>query len=779
MQGKRGFITTFILMVILVLAVGGAQAAPLGSAFTYQGRLNDNGQVADGVYDFQFKLFDTESGGNQVGVTVVKENIPVTKGLFTIPDLDFGSGIFNGEARWLEIGVRPEADTSSFTVLSPLQAITATPYALYAANAPTGTGGGISTVNAGAGLTGGGSNLTVTLDVGQGAGILVDANSVSADTTYLQRRVSSTCAAGSSIRVINPDGTVTCQTDSNSGGTVTAVTASAPLASSGGTAPNITLTTPIADSNLATIATAGKVANSATTATSSNTPGTIVARDASGNFVANVITANLSGTATAAATAGTATNFSGSLSGDVTGTQAATSVVRLQGRSLASTAPASGQVLKWNGTQWAPGTDNNSNSFWSLTGNGGTTTGTNYLGTSDNVALEFRVNNTRALRIEPTTETPNIIGGHFGNWVTVGHEGATIGGGGGYFQNNRVTYSAGTVGGGLDNQAGNDDVTTLNSAFATVGGGFGNTASRHGSTVGGGVLNIAGNEYATVGGGYHSDAIGQFATVPGGRENTALGDYSLAAGRYAKANHQGAFVWADNTETNFASTADNQFLVRAGGGIRFVRGGSTFTSSLASFHVENFTSSGEGAWIRQVNAAANYPVLKVLQHGDATINFIEGQTLEGTSPGSKFRITKDGQYIQGSGDFAELLPAEDGLEPGDVLAIGPDGNLQKTSSPYQWSVAGVYSAKPGFVGGDTDDENMNMGKVPLAIMGVVPVKVTVEGGVIRPGDLLTSSSLPGHAMRAERTTGIGTVIGKALQGLSAGTGMIRMLVTLQ
>src|SRR5579872_1239725 len=93
----------------------------------------------------------------------------------------------------------------------------------------------------------------------------------------------------------------------------------------------------IADSKLATISTAGKVANSATTATNTNTPSAIVARDSSGNFAAGTITANLSGNAT---TATTATNFSGSLSGDVTGTQTATVVSTVGGQSAANVAAA-------------------------------------------------------------------------------------------------------------------------------------------------------------------------------------------------------------------------------------------------------------------------------------------------------------------------------------------------------------------------------------------------------------------------------------------------------
>ena len=101
----------------------------------------------------------------------------------------------------------------------------------------------------------------------------------------------------------------------------------------------------ITDNKLATISTAGKVANSATTATASNNPNTIVLRDGSGNFSATTITANLTGdvtgnatTATNATTAGSATNFTGSLIGDVTGTQASTVVSSVGGQTAADVA---------------------------------------------------------------------------------------------------------------------------------------------------------------------------------------------------------------------------------------------------------------------------------------------------------------------------------------------------------------------------------------------------------------------------------------------------------
>ncbi|MCA9730326.1 MAG: hypothetical protein KC729_21775, partial [Candidatus Eisenbacteria bacterium] len=112
--------------------------APLGTEFTYQGKLNDQDIPANAAYDFHFLLFDAASGGNQVGSSVVLDDWPVTDGLFTVP-LDF-PGAFNGDARWLEVQVREGASGGTYTTLSPRHPLTAAPYALYALNSPGGSG---------------------------------------------------------------------------------------------------------------------------------------------------------------------------------------------------------------------------------------------------------------------------------------------------------------------------------------------------------------------------------------------------------------------------------------------------------------------------------------------------------------------------------------------------------------------------------------------------------------------------------------------------------------
>ncbi len=250
---------------------------------------------------------------------------------------------------------------------------------------------------------------------------------------------------------------------------------------------------------------------------------------------------------------------------------------------------------------------------WSLTGNGGTNPSANFLGTTDNVALELRVNNARALRLEPNATSVNLIGGFSGNSVTAGVVGATLAGGGSSDTNcglfgtdpctNRVTDDYGTVGGGANNQAGDNAGTTSDRPYATVGGGQSNTASNWYATVGGGASNTASgslatvgggasntasgswatvgggynntasNWYATVGGGASNTASGSWATVGGGHGNTAAGNYSFVVGSRAKnadPTHNGVFIFADSNNFDFPSTAANQFRVRATGGVQFV-----------------------------------------------------------------------------------------------------------------------------------------------------------------------------------------------------------------
>jgi hypothetical protein len=115
-------------LIILLAAAGSATAQdpeqvtaiPLGASFTYQGRLNQGGAPASGVFDFEFYLFDTPSGGSLVGGPVAVDDLILSDGYFTVL-LDFGTGAFSGQARYLEVRVRPGSDTGSFTILTPRQ----------------------------------------------------------------------------------------------------------------------------------------------------------------------------------------------------------------------------------------------------------------------------------------------------------------------------------------------------------------------------------------------------------------------------------------------------------------------------------------------------------------------------------------------------------------------------------------------------------------------------------------------------------------------------------
>ena len=108
----------------------GTSPTAIGTTFTYEGQLTDaDGDPAEGVYDFEFKIFDASTGGNQLGQTVAKDNVAVQAGRFTV-DLDFGRRVFTGDVRYLEIGVRPGIRIDAYTPLEARQRLPAAPYAL-------------------------------------------------------------------------------------------------------------------------------------------------------------------------------------------------------------------------------------------------------------------------------------------------------------------------------------------------------------------------------------------------------------------------------------------------------------------------------------------------------------------------------------------------------------------------------------------------------------------------------------------------------------------------
>ncbi len=197
-----------------------------------------------------------------------------------------------------------------------------------------------------------------------------------------------------------------------------------------------------------------------------------------------------------------------------------------------------------------------SGSGWLLGGNSGVTSG--FLGTLDNNPLVLKVNNRQVMRYSygenmnfPGMEYRSIssVGGSDVNGVGAGVVGATI------------------AGGGLDSFTGTDGPNQVWEDFGTIGGGVFNQVFEFYGTIAGGAGNGALGVASTVSGGVNNIAMGSYSTIAGGNSNMAAADYSFAAGRRAQANTTGSFVWADSTDADFASTGDNQFLIRAGGGV--------------------------------------------------------------------------------------------------------------------------------------------------------------------------------------------------------------------
>ncbi len=590
-----------ILLSVLVLTLNRPSTAwAQGTAFTYQGSLSSAASAASGAYDFKFTLYDAASNGGQVGASLTNAAVAVVNGTFTVT-MDFGN-VFDGNARWLEIGVRTNGSPTDFTALAPRQPLTGAPHAIAAANLTgtlsasqlTGTlpsdalsgtySGAVQFTNAVNSFSGSGKGL-IKLDADQlSTGTVPDAR-LSAQVA--RRDAANTFPHGPQmletgdpasqalvLRGMKSQSANLQEWQSNSGFVFASVSAGGVFTGSGAGLAQLDATHLTGAVPPAALGNAWK-----TTGNSGTTPGTHFigttdnqplelkvhgvrglrledsgdsddedtlpdgAPNVIGGSPVNYVAAGVFG---ATIGGGGATNIWG-----YAFTNAVLDDFGTVGGGLGN------RVTQEYGTI-AGGHLNESHDQGGAIGGGEENIVETYFATIAG-GLHNRIQDNAAY---------GAIGGGIGNHLEVGSAYATIGGG---WENKVQDSDAGTISGGYENEIRNKAL------YGSIGGGRHNILQSNAwySVIAGGQYNTIGTgaEYSTIGGG-HLNAIqagADYATIPGGQDNSAT-NYAFAAGRRAKAEHTGAFVWADSTVADFASTAADQVSFRCNGGVRFASG---------------------------------------------------------------------------------------------------------------------------------------------------------------------------------------------------------------
>ncbi|MCU0303528.1 MAG: hypothetical protein MUC56_05685 [Thermoanaerobaculales bacterium] len=575
------------------------------------------------------------------------------------------------------------------------------------------SGGDITAVNAGGGLIGGGASGDVTLEVGAGPGIQVAPNAVAiADDGVIEPmiaaaavtapKISTSGGSTGQVLTVTPTGAAWQTVSSTSGGDITAVNAGAGL-SGGGTSGVVSLS----------------VAN-----------GGIVGAMIGAGAVTDVKVTDVSWTKVT----GAPTSFppDGSAGGDLQGSYPNPTVARLQGSPVSNGVPATGEVLKWSGSNWAPMAE----SGLTLPYTGSGTLGSPLFSVSNSgsgVAIQGFSGNGPAVQ-GISTGAPAVRGESSGiaGVLGVGTAPGTYG-----VWGSQVAGGTGVRGEGKNGVSGFSDDAT---GFAVVGYNAAGDAVKGESTSSSGVLGKSSSGYGVYG----------FSTT-----GTAVW------GQTGNGNH-GYLGHSSNGVYGSAASSGHGLTASSGG------------NGLANCAV-HAGASGAGGIALHATAASTDSTVVVTNTGtgDLIRAFSSGGDLE-------FRVTSagqvyaDGTFHPGGADFAEMVPARDELEAGDVAAVAPDGTLVLSSEPYQGSLVGVVSDRPGVLA-DLYPALAEDQKVPLAVVGIVPVRVCDESGPVRPGDSLTSSSRRGVAMKAARFEP-GTILGKSLGTLEHGEGTVNLLV---
>ncbi|MBN2379727.1 tail fiber domain-containing protein [candidate division WOR-3 bacterium] len=392
--------------------------------------------------------------------------------------------------------------------------------------------------------------------------------------------------------------------------------------------------------------------------------------------------------------------------------------------------------------------------WWRTAGNSETVPGTHFLGTIDNKALEIRVNNQRAFRLEPNYSAPNVIGGYSGNSIASGKCGSTISGGGVQYGVNAINDNYSTIGGGKGN--------STDSIYATVSGGWVNIAGGYGASVGGGSSNSADarycvvsggydneadSNYASIGGGYHNLANGQYARVDGGRNNTADSQYcfvgagysNLASDRYAtigggydnSAEADYTFIgggYINKARGNYAvasggrfSYADGDYSVVAGGnGNDAVGNYSVVCGGFSNEATGGYSTIGGGYSCEASGIHATVPGGND-NEANGYSSFAAGYKARANHSGSfVWADYQNGEEIASTGNDQFIVRAEGGVWFGTHSSPSwPTGSFIATStgaylsSGGTWTNASDRNLKEGFQPVDQDDILEKVAELPI------------------------------------------------------------------
>jgi hypothetical protein len=455
--------------------------------------------------------------------------------------------------------------------------------------------------------------------------------------------------------------------------------------------------------------------------------------------------------------------------------------------------------------------------FWNTAGNAGTTPAVNFLGTTDNQPLQLRAFNEPGLQLRYASHGNilsgfstgmNLIGGYWGNVISNGVVGATIAGGGGEFLSlsgssalpNVVSADFGVVGGGYGNLAG----------FASaVPGGTGNTVPGFGSFAAGQYAQTAHNGTFIWGDGSQdpfngADFDNGFNVLASSGVfffNGAQGvhvDYqnqnpggTIQYGLRFGAGGSGEVIASQRTAggnqygLDFYTSGNNRMTIANGG---FVGINTTSPSQRLEVNGNYILIDGAGA------GNGNGPIDAYIggngSGSDVQIgsmnSLITSVGFWNTAAGAWMHIACSSITINGGADVAEPFPitaADSEIPPGAVVVIDDEhpGHLKLSEQAYDPHVAGVVSGANGINPGiQMQQQGLLDGGKNVALTGRVYVQADARQGAIRPGDLLTTSSARGYAMKvSDHAKAQGAILGKAMTGLEEGKGMVLVLVTLQ